>query len=58
MRSVLDTNIDPNKYHKVVIFQGVILEFILEDITGSEMVTGQTVCLMSLKNHKHVLWFL
>ena len=29
MHSVSDTNIDPNKYHKVVIFQGVILEFIL-----------------------------
>ena len=29
MPGVSDTDIDPNKYHKVVIFQGVILEFIL-----------------------------
>ena len=29
MRSVSDTDNDPNKYQKVVIFQGVILEFIL-----------------------------
>ena len=29
VRSVSDTDNDPNKYQKVVIFQGVILEFIL-----------------------------